>query len=99
MFLEWLRRHTVVDGKYGPSMASVGRIGLDGVDEGTKLRGQAFLDAGLGPVNAKVPIPWSSSRALVLLKDGRVDSRLEVVSREPIKFRKPRSQGIVNGPS
>jgi hypothetical protein len=58
----------------------VGRIGLDGVDEGIELRGQTFLDAALGPVNAKVPIPWSRSRTRILLKDGYIDPSLEVVS-------------------
>ena len=97
MFLERLRGHAIVDGERRRFMASVGLIGLNGVDEGTELRGQAFFDAALGPVNAKVPIPWSRSRALILLKDGCIDASLKVVSGGLIQF--PRGQRVVAAPS
>ena len=54
----------------------IGRIHLDGVNESSQLRRQALFDAGLGPVDAKVPVSRPSCRACILFKHGCVNAGL-----------------------
>jgi hypothetical protein len=73
---DWLPGQTVIHGQNQVLVPSEGGVGLDGIDQSTQLRGQAGLDAGLSPVDAKGPVPRSGSWALVLLKDGGFNSGL-----------------------
>lgn len=57
-------------------MSAVGRISLHCVDQGAELRGQAFFDAGLCPVDTEAPVSWACGGTVVLLEDGCGDASL-----------------------